>query len=335
MPDAMSMRSREIRLAARPKGAPSPSDFALATVEVRDPREGEVLVKNLFLSVDPYMRGRMNDVPSYVPPFALGAPMEGGAVGEVVASKAPGLAPGAVVASMYGWREAFVAPAGEVHVVDPSVRPLSAWLGVLGVTGMTAWVGLDLGELKGGETVFVSAAAGAVGSVAGQLAKSRGCRVVGSAGSAAKVRFLREELGFDAAFDYHGEVPKLLAEAAPGGIDVYFDNVGGEQLEAALGAMKLRGRVVMCGAISVYNDAGPRPGPRNLPLVIGKRLTIRGFIVTDHLADTPAFLAEVVPELRAGRLVARETVVEGIENAPRALLDMLAGANVGKMIVKL
>jgi hypothetical protein len=331
----MSTHSREIRLASRPKGFPSPADFALATVALPDPVEGQVLVRNLFLSVDPYMRGRMNDVKSYVPPFALGAAMEGGAVGEVVASKAKGIAPGATVTSMYGWREAFVADAKEVRLVDPSVRPLSAYLGVLGVTGLTAWVGLNLGEATSGETLFVSGAAGAVGSIAGQLAKARGCRVVGSAGSAEKVRFLQEELGFDAAFDYHEkDLSMRLKDAAPDGVDVYFDNVGGEQLEAALGAMNLRGRVVMCGAISVYNDVEPRPGPRNLPFVIGKRLTIRGFIVTDHLDETPAFLAELVPELRSGRLKAKETVVEGIENAPRAFLEMLRGANVGKMVVR-
>lgn len=332
---AMSVKSREVRLAARPKGFPSPSDFALATVELRDPAEGEVLVRNLFVSVDPYMRGRMNDAKSYVPPFVLGAPLEGHAVGWVVASRAPGIAPGAIVASMLGWREGFTAEAKAVRVVDPSIRPLSAHLGVLGVTGMTAWVGLNLSEPKSGETLFVSGAAGAVGSVAGQLAKGRGCRVVGSAGSPEKVRILTEELGFDAAFDYHGgDLPRKLSEAAPKGIDVYFDNVGGDHLEAAIGAMRNHGRIVACGAISLYNDEEPRPGPCNMASFIGKRLTMEGFIVSDWTDKTPEFLAEVAPEWTAGRIEARETVVEGIENAPAAFLEMLRGGNVGKMVVQ-
>ena len=328
--------SREIRLASRPRGFPTLDNFAIASVEIEPPGDGQVLVRNLFMSVDPYMRGRMNDAKSYIAPFEVGQALEGGAVGEVVASRAVELAPGTTVISSFGWREYFVAPAAQVRVADPKVQPASLWLGVLGMTGMTAWVGLSLAEAKAGETVFVSAAAGAVGSVAGQLAKVRGCRVVGSAGSPRKVEVLVQELGFDAAFDYRrGDILGQLSAAAPEGIDVYFDNVGGEHLEAALFAMRPRGRVVACGAISGYNDETPQPGPRNLPVIIGKRLTIRGFIVRDWADRQATFLAEVIPLVAEGRLRVEETVVDGIERAPQAFLDLLRGANLGKMIVKL
>ncbi len=333
-------RSREIQLASRPQGCATRDNFQLVETELPAPAEGEVLVRNLFLSVDPYMRGRMNDVPSYVPPFQIGKPLEGGAVGEVVESRAEGLAPGDFVSSNLGWREAFVAPAREVRKVDPSVQPLSAYLGVLGATGFTAWVGLNLVDVKAGDRVYISAAAGAVGSVAGQLAKQRGCRVVGSAGSEAKVRFLLEHLGFDAAFNYkdfrqEGSLVKALNAAAPDGIDVYFDNVGGDHLEAALSALRRNGRIIACGAISHYDGEAPPPGPRNLAFMIGKRLTMKGFIVMDWFHQMPEFLADAGLLYAAGKLNCRETIVEGIENAPQAFLDLLQGGNMGKMIVKL
>jgi NADPH-dependent curcumin reductase CurA len=328
--------SREIRLASRPRGFPTLDNFAIASVEIEPPGDGHVLVRNLFISVDPYMRGRMKDAKSYIAPFEVGRVLDGGAVGEVVASRAAELAPGTTVTSNFGWREYFVAPAAQVRAADPKVQPASLWLGALGMPGMTAWVGLSLAEAKAGETVFVSAAAGAVGSAAGQLAKVRGCRVVGSAGSPRKVEVLLQELGFDAAFDYRrGDILGQLSAAAPEGIDVYFDNVGGDHLEAALSAMRPRGRVVACGAIAGYNDETPPPGPRNLPLIIGKRLTIRGFIVRDWGDRQAAFLAEALPLVVGGRLKAKETVVEGIERAPQAFLDLLRGANVGKMVVRL
>jgi NADPH-dependent curcumin reductase CurA len=333
-------RSREFQLASRPQGCATRDNFKLVETELPPPAEGEVLVRNRFLSVDPYMRGRMNDVPSYLPPFQLDKPLEGGAVGEVVESRAEGLAPGDFVSSNLGWREAFVAPAREVRKLDPSVQPLSAYLGVLGATGFTAWVGLNLVDVKAGDRVFISAAAGAVGSIAGQLAKQRGCRVVGSAGSEAKVRFLLEQLGFDAAFNYkdfrqEGSLLKALNAAAPDGIDVYFDNVGGDHLEAALSALRRNGRIIACGAISRYDDETPPPGPRNLAFMIGKRLTMKGFIVMDWFHQMPDFLADVGLLFAAGKLDCRETVVEGIENAPQAFLDLLQGGNVGKMVVKL
>ena len=293
-------------------------------------------MRNLFLSVDPYMRGRMNDVKSYIPPFQVGKPLEGGAVGEVVESRAPGLAAGDVVTSNFGWRDRFVAPASDLRKVDATVKPLSSYLGLFGPTGLTAWAGLTLVDVKAGDRVFVSAAAGATGSVAGQLAKARGARVIGSAGTPEKVKMLVDELGFDAAFNYRdGDLAKQLRKASPDGIDVYFDNVGGDHLEAAISAMRLHGRIIVCGAISNYNDEAPSPGPRNMAMMIGKRLTMKGFLVFDWFERMADFLKEVTPLVAAGKLVTRETVVEGLDRAPQAFIDLLRGANVGKMIVKL
>jgi len=333
---ADAVQSREILLSSRPRGWPTSDDFTLATVDVPSPQDGQVLVRNLYMSVDPYMRGRMNDVKSYVPPFSIGQPLEGAALGEVVLSRAPAFSPGDLVTSARGWRECFVAEAKELRAVDPSIQPITLHLSALGMTGFTAWVGLKLAELKEGDRVFVSGAAGAVGSIAGQLAKLRGSFVVGSAGSPEKVRLLLEELGFDAAFDYKdGPVLAQLSARAPEGIDVYFDNVGGEHLEAALWAMRDHGRVIACGAISRYNDEKPSPGPANLFTLITKRLTMRGFIVTDWMKDRDAFVREVAPLVAGGRLRVKETIVEGIERAPQAFLGMLRGQNVGKMLVKL
>ena len=333
----MPQVSREIRLAARPSGEPKPSDFELAEVEVPEPGPGEVLVRNTWMSVDPYMRGRMTDRPSYVPPFQVGAPLEGGAVGEVVASSSPGIAPGTIVLHNLGWREHAVLPADQATPLDTSAAPPQAFLGVLGMPGLTAYVGLlDKAGLRDGDVVFVSGAAGAVGSIAGQIAKVKGHTVIGSAGSQEKVAFLKEELGFDAAFDYHdGPVYEQLRAAAPDGIDVYFDNVGGEHLEAAIAAMKPFGRVALCGAISQYNATEPPPGIRNLALAVGKRLTLRGFIVRDHVDRQSDFVRDVGGWLRDGKIHYRETVVEGIEHAPDAFIGLLRGENTGKMLVKL
>ena len=329
-------RGREIRLASRPTGAPTADNFELAEVDLPAPADGEVLVRNLFMSVDPYMRGRMNDVKSYVPPFQLGAALDGGAVGEVVESADPDLSVGDMVLHGLGWRDYAIMKASGARKIDPKAAPtLSAYLGVLGMPGHTAYVGLlDIAAMQPGETVFVSGAAGAVGSLAGQIAKARGAaRVVGSAGSAAKVARVTE-LGFDAAFDYHdGPVRHRLKEAAPDGIDVYFDNVGGEHLEAAIAALRPYGRVALCGAISQYNVAGA--GIRNLSLAIGKRLTLRGYIVSDHNRQMPEFLTEMGGWLREGKVRYDETVVDGLENAPAAFMGMLAGENTGKMIVRL
>jgi NADPH-dependent curcumin reductase CurA len=284
------------------------------------------------------MRGRMSDRKSYVPPYEIGKAMDGGAVGEVVASRADGVAEGDVVLHERGWREYALVDARHAQPVDADVAPLSAYLGVLGMPGLTAYVGLlDIAGLRDGDVVFISGAAGAVGSLAGQIAKVRGHTVIGSAGSPEKVRHVVEELGFDAAFDYHdGPVAESLRNAAPDGIDVYFDNVGGEHLEAAIGALRTYGRVAMCGAISVYNATEPPPGPRNMGLCVGKRLTLRGFIVRDHDDRAPDFHREVGGWLREGRIKAPETIVEGgIEAAPQAFIDLLRGANTGKMLVRL
>ncbi|MCC7053119.1 MAG: NADP-dependent oxidoreductase [Gemmatimonadaceae bacterium] len=326
--------SREYRLAARPRGLPTADTFSLHTVDVGEPSDGQVLIRNRVMSVDPYMRGRMNEAKSYVPPFVVGAPLEGGAVGEVVISRAAGLAPGDLVLSFLGWREYAVADARAVRRLDRDLAPPSAWLGVLGVTGMTAWAGLGLVDAKAGDRVFVSGAAGAVGIVAGQLAKHRGCTVVGSAGSAAKVALLTGALGFDAAFNYRdGDLYRQLMAAAPQGIDVYFDNVGGDHLEAALSALRPFGRVAVCGAIAGYNE--PAPGPRNMAMIIAKRLTLRGFIVSDFEPQRAAFEAEVGAMLRDGSLQPRETTVHGLEQAPAAFLGLFSGDNTGKMLVTL
>jgi NADPH-dependent curcumin reductase CurA len=328
--------SREVRLVSRPHGLPVPDNFTLVRIELAPPGEDQVLVRNLYMSVDPYMRGRMNDTPSFVSPFQMDQPLEGAAVGEVIESRTPGIVPGDIVTSRLGWRECFVSGAREVRVVDRHIRPLSAHLGALGMTGLTAWAGLNLVGVKAGDRVFISAAAGAVGSIAGQLAKLRGCRVIGSAGSPEKAGILVKELGFDAAFNYKdGNFPGQLNAAAPDGIDVYFDNVGGEQLEAALSAMRQNGRIIACGAIGGYNDDVPVSAPRNLNLVIGKRITIKGFIVGDWFDRMPEFLKEMNGYLAGGKLIMKETVVQGIERAPHAFLDLLRGGNVGKMVVRL
>jgi NADPH-dependent curcumin reductase CurA len=330
---------KEIRLARRPDGWPTADNFEIAEVATPEPGDGQVLIRNIYMSVDPYMRGRMNDVKSYVPPFQVGEPLEGGAVGEVVESRDAALRPGAIVLHNLGWREYAVADAKAVREVDPGEAPtLSAYLGLLGITGLTAYVGLlDIAQFREGETVFVSGAAGAVGSVAGQIARLRGAkRVIGSAGSAEKARHLTQDLGFDAAFNYKdAPVREQLRAAAPDGIDVYFDNVGGDHLEAAIGRLNKFGRVALCGAIAHYNDVEPPAAPRNLSLAIGKELNLRGFIVGNHFKRMPAFLQEVGGWLRSGEVSCRETVAEGIENAPGAFLGLLRGENTGKMVVKL
>ena len=332
----MTTPTREIHLAARPVGWPGHDDFRTVEVELPDPGPGQVLVRNTFLSVDPYMRGRMDDRKSYVPPFRLDAPMDGGAVGEVVASGDEAVPVGATVLHQAGWREHALLDAARVRMVDVSRVPASAYLGVLGMPEMTAYVGLTrIAPVKEGETVFVSGAAGAVGSAAGQMARLLGAaKVVGSAGSPDKVAWVTDELGFDAAFDYHdGPVAQQLAEHAP--IDVYFDNVGGEHLEAAISAMADFGRVAACGAIATYNDTDPSPGPRNMFLVVTKRISIRGFIVLDHGDVAGEFYRKAGAWLADGKLAHRETVVDGLDSAVDAFLDLHRGVNTGKMLIRL
>jgi hypothetical protein len=328
--------SREIRLASRPRGIPTAANFTLARVELEPLPDQQVLVRNLFMSVDPYMRGRMNDGKSYVAPFEIGKVLEGGAVGEVVESRAKEFKVGDAVVSSFGWREYFIASPKDLHPVSRNVQPLSVYLGALGMTGMTAWAGLNLVEVKAGDVIFISGAAGAVGNVAGQLAKLRGCKVIGSAGSMAKVMFLREECGFDVAFDYKtAPVLDQLNLEAPDGIDVYFDNVGGETLEAALSALRVHGRIIACGGIAGYNEEKPRPGPSNLFNMTTKRLTMKGLIVRDWLDRQGEFEKEAGGYFRTGKLKNKETVVEGIEQAVSAFIGLFEGKNIGKMVVKL
>jgi hypothetical protein len=331
------MRSREVRLKRRPQGTPSADCFELAEVTLPPPATGEVQVRNAWMSVDPYMRGRMSDRPSYVPPFQLGEPMLGGAVGEVVASNDEGFAPGDLVLSMLGWREAFNAPANQLQKLNTFGLPAQAFLGVAGMPGLTAWVGLlKIGRLQEGDRVFVSAAAGAVGSVACQIAKLKGCTVVGSAGGREKTEWLKE-IGVDETIDYKAEpdLEAALARAAPKGIDLYFDNVGGDHLEAAMSAARLNARMVLCGMISQYNEAQAALHWSSMMLIIGKRLRLQGFIVSDHMADTPDFLRDMAGWVQQGLIQWRETIDEGIDRAPGAFLKLFTGENIGKMLVKL
>jgi hypothetical protein len=332
------IQATEIRLASRPHGFPTMDNFEIVDTEVPSPGEGQILVRNLFMSVDPAMRGRMRDVKSYAPPFAVGEVMNGGAVGEVVESNVDDIKPGDHVLHQAGWRTHAVLDAGRYVKVDASVAPLSTYLGVLGMPGLTAYAGLlESAEFKPGDTVFVSGAAGAVGSLVGQLAKLKGAkRVIGSAGSAEKVRHLVEDLGFDAAFNYKdGPVAEQLHAAAPEGIDVYFDNVGGEHLEAAIDVINVHGRIAVCGMISQYNATEATPAPRNLAQIIAKRVTIRGLLVLDHFGMQQQFVGEIAPLVASGELKYSETIVEGIRSAPDAFLGLLSGANTGKMLVRI
>jgi hypothetical protein len=330
------IESREIRLASHPKGMPTAANFTRAQVELKTLPDQHVLVRNLFMSVDPYMRGRMNDRKSYVPPFEIGKVLEGGAVGEVIESRAKEFKVGDAVVSNFGWREYFIASPKDLHPVSRAVQPLSVYLGALGMTGMTAWAGLHLVKVEAGDVIYISGAAGAVGNVAGQLAKIRGCKVIGSAGSMEKVKFLREECGFDIAFDYKtGPVVEQLKVEAPDGIDVYFDNVGGEALEAALSMLRVHGRIIACGGISGYNEEKPRPGPNNLFNITIKRLTMKGLIVRDWLDRQGEFEKEVGGYLQSGKLKNKETVVEGLDQAEEAFIGLFKGQNIGKMVVKL
>ncbi len=329
--------SREIRLKSRPTGLPTADNFELARVELPDPGPGEAQVRNTWMTVDPYMRGRMNDVRSYTPPFQLGEALQGGAVGEVVASNDPSLKPGDLVSSFFGWREAFNAPAKALQKLETHGLPPQAFLGFAGMPGLTAYVGLlRIAELKDGDVVFVSGAAGAVGSVACQIAKLKGHTVIGSAGGPEKVAFLKE-IGVDHAIDYKAErdLTGALMRAAPDGIDVYFENVGGAHMEAALTAAKPFGRFALCGMISEYNNTDLGQGVRGLVMVVGKSLTLRGFIVSNHTDMQAAFAKDVAEWVASGKLKSRETVREGIENAPAAFLGLFKGENLGKMLVRL
>ncbi len=333
----MTINSREVRLKSRPQGVPTRDNFEIATVPVSDPGPGEVQVKNLWMTVDPYMRGRMNDVKSYSPPFQLGEAMQGGAVGEVTASNDPSFKPGDLVSTFFGWREAFNAPAAALQKLDTHGLPPQAFLGAAGMPGLTAYVGLlKIAALKDGDVVFVSAAAGAVGQIVCQIAKLKGHTVIGSAGGAEKIAYLKE-IGVDHAIDYKAEtdLTAALMRAAPKGIDVYFENVGGTHLEAALMAANPFARFALCGMISQYNDTGLGTGVRGLTAAVGKQLRLEGFIVSSHFDMMPAFVKDLAGWAAEGKIKWRETVEEGIERAPDAFLKLFKGENLGKMLVKL
>lgn len=331
----------QILLKRRPVGAPVPDDFEIVETAIPEPAEGQVLVRARFLSLDPYMRGRMADVKSYAKPVALGAVMEGQTAGEVVASRHPDFKPGDTVLGGYGWQRFSVVGPERLFKVPASGLPLSTSLGVLGMPGLTAWTGLeDIGQPKAGETVVVSAASGAVGQVVGQIAKIRGCKVVGIAGGAKKCDFVTKELGFDACLDHHGDLDAQLDAAVPEGIDVYWENVGGKVQAAVFPRFRDFGRMVMCGMIAQYNEApgadasGAPPGP-NLGPVVRKRLRIQGFIVSDTgWSRYGAFRNEMEGWIAAGRLRWREDVVDGLRNAPGAFIGLLKGENFGKLVVR-
>ncbi len=332
-----SLDSQEIRLKRRPVGTPTADDFELADAPAAAPGAGEVQVRNRWMSVDPYMRGRMYDRESYTPPFAIGEALQGGALGEVTESGDDRFKPGDLVMSMFGWREGFTAPANTLQKVDPHGLPMQSLLGVAGMPGLTAYVGLlKIAAMKEGETVFVSAAAGAVGAVVCQIAKIKGGTVIGSAGGPDKVAYLKE-IGVDHAIDYQAEpdLTAALMRAAPKGIDVYFENVGGAHLEAAINAARPFARFAMCGMISQYNATEPVPGPSNIIMTVGKSLRMEGFIVSNHFDMQAQFLRDMAGWIGSGQLKYRETIDEGVASAPGAFLKLFKGENFGKMLVKL
>ncbi len=330
--------NRQIVLKSRPVGLPTPENFALENAPMPVAGDGEMLVRTLWMSVDPYIRGRISGRKSYAPPFGIGEPLDGYFVGRVEESKGGRFPAGThVFGTGGGWRDYHTANGKALRAVDPDLAPLQANIGVLGMPGQTAYVGLlDIGQPKPGETVFVSAASGAVGAVVCQIAKLKGCRVVGSAGSDEKCAWLREQAGVDAAINYKtcGDLEAALAAACPDGVDVYFENVGGAHLQAALAHMNFFGRIVACGMIAGYNDTRPTPGPANLFFVVGKRIRMQGFIVSDHADRTDAFLADMGGWIRDGKLRWRETVVDGLEAAPGAFIGLFHGDNFGKMCVR-
>jgi NADPH-dependent curcumin reductase CurA len=329
--------NRQITLAARPVGFPEESDFALVETPLPEPGPGEVLVRAQWLSLDPYMRGRMSEARSYARPTAVGEPMPGQVVGEIVESRDRRFAPGDTVVGQLGWQEHAVARGGAVRRVDPALAPPSTWLHVLGMTGLTAYFGLfDVGRPRPGDTVVVSAAAGAVGQVVGQLARIAGCRTVGIAGGPEKVADLRELYGFDVGIDYKAEdVNAALKQACPRGVDLYFDNVGGALSETVFRRLALGARVPICGQVSQYNLAEPELAPRNLGFLIVFRARLEGFLVTDYAHRYEEGLTRLGGLLAEGRLRYREDVTEGLENAPRAFIGLLRGENRGKALVKL
>jgi leukotriene B4 12-hydroxydehydrogenase/15-oxo-prostaglandin 13-reductase len=332
-----AMTNRQFKLAARPVGMPNESDFSLVEAPLPVIGDGQALVKTVYLSVDPYMRGRITGIRTYADPVNIGDVMEGGTVGQVVESKFPGLTPGDFVHSNWGWQEYAALPGKALRKLDPKLAPVSTALGVLGMPGMTAYFGLlDICKPQAGETVLVSGAAGAVGSLVGQIAKIQGCRAVGIAGTDDKIAWLVNELGFDAAFNYKttSDYAAKLKELCPKGIDCYFDNVGGSVTDAVFGQMNVFGRVSICGQISQYNLEKPEPGPRLLGYMLVKQLKVEGFIVSRFVNRWMEGIGQMAKWLAEGKIQYREEVVEGFENTVRAFIGMLKGDNTGKMLVK-
>ncbi len=333
------MSNKQILLKSRPNGWPTADNFELAKTNVPEPGAGQIVIETAFMSVDPYMRGRMNDAKSYVPPFQIGAPLQAGIVGKVVASNGGAFEEGTYVVGMGDWANYTVTDGEGFTPVDPHLAPLSYYLGILGMPGMTAYVGLKgVAEMKEGENLFVSAASGAVGQVVGQIGKNMGCHVAGSAGSDDKIAYLKDELGFDAAFNYKtDDVHKAVRECNPNGIDVYFENVGGPVLEAVINNLNFNSRIALCGLISMYNatlDDMPA-GPRNMAVLVGRSVKMQGFIVSNYPELCREWVGIGAGWLKEGKLKYRESVAEGIENAPQAFIDMLGGKNFGKQVVKL
>jgi NADPH-dependent curcumin reductase CurA len=337
MPDAVN---RRIVLASRPVGEPKPSDFSLETAPVPEPRDGQVLLRTVWLSIDPYMRGRMSAAKSYARPVEIGDVMVGGTVSEVVASRHPDFAVGDIVQAYGGWQDFALSNGAGLRRLDPSQAPVQAALGILGMPGMTAYTGLmNIGQPKHGETVVVAAATGPVGSTVGQIAKLKGCRAVGIAGGSEKCRYLMEVLGFDAAVDHRSDdMASQLREVCPKGIDIYFENVGGAVWDAVFPLLNDFARIPVCGLVAHYNDTELPPGPDRVPLlmraILSRRLTLRGFIVGDFASQAGEFHREVSGWVREGRIKYREDVVEGLENAPQALIGLLQGHNFGKLLVR-
>ena len=330
--------NKQIRLASRPSGWVTEENFTLTEEGLPEPGDGQLLVRNVFMSVDPYMRARMNDTKSYVPPFQIGEVLQAGVVGQIVASNIADYTEGDYVIGMLGWENYSLSDGAQLRKIDAAAVPMSYHLGILGMPGMTAWVGLhEIARVQAEDNVFVSAASGAVGSVVGQLAKLHGCRVAGCAGSDHKVALLTDEFAYDAAFNYRDSksLPGSITEVCPDGIDVDFENVGGEIFEAVLWNMRDFGRVALCGMISNYNDEQLQPGPRGMAVIIRSRLRVQGFIVTDHPEACQEYVVKAAGWLAEGKLKYRETVDEGIEHAPRAFINMLKGGNTGKQIVQL
>lgn len=335
---ATKTESREIHLQSRPDGKPSSDNFTLKTTELDLVYANEILVQNEWMSVDPYMRGRMKDSDSYVQPFQIGKPLEGGCVGRVIKSLNQDFHEGDYVLGNLGWREYWKSDGKDATKIDPNLAPVQSFLGVLGMTGMTAWVGLKrIAKLKPGSTVFVSAASGAVGSIVCQIAKANNCTVIGSAGKPEKIKWLRDVAKVDAVINYKksDNLSESLGKAAPDGIDVYFENVGGEHLEAALDHMNDFGCVVCCGMISTYNATEQPAAPRNLFKLISKRLRMQGFIVRDHMDDREQFQQEMASLINDDKIHWEETVTEGLENAPDAFIGLFDGDNLGKSLVRL